>query len=1309
MVGHTVKWAAAPLGRRPSASYSGQVRRIVAAFFVVASLACLPIACADEKPGTLEPLRVLFLGDNGPHRPHDRFRLIRPILARRQIEVVYTDRIEDLHVDILRNFDGLMLYANIDEIDPTRAKIVLDYVESGRGFIPIHCASYCFRNNEAMVKLIGAQFASHGTGVFRVAPSPEQSQHPVVAGYGGMRSWDETYVHTLHNEHDRTVLEYRIDPQTEAREPWTWVRTQGAGRVFYTAWGHDGRTWSQPGFQNLLERGIRWSCGADPAQVPPFVDAPAMSVPNSSASPFEYVAADVPFYPPGKSWGTIEPGERRMQLPVSPDESMRHIVTPEGFRPALVVSEPMLQGKPIAMTWDDRGRLWVCETTDYPNELKDNTSGKDRVRICEDRDGDGRIDHTLIFADGLSIPTSVTFYDRGAIVQSGKETLYLKDTDGDGKADLRRVLISGWDMSDTHGGVSNFQYGLDGWYYAMQGYNDSHPQLTDGEACTPFRMGFFRFRVGGHDMSVAITDLEFLRSTNNNTWGLGITEEGLIFGSTANGNPSEFMAVPNRFYEAVRGWSATALDGIADDYFFSPLDPDKIRQVDWHGGFTAGAGHCIYTARVYPREYWNRTAFVAEPTGHLVATFRLRPDGSQFRSQNAWNLFASDDEWSAPIMAEVGPDGNVWVLDWYNYIVQHNPTPEGYTTGKGNAYESKLRDKSYGRIYRLAYEESPQEFAYLDLAQASEAARIEALSHTNFFWRRHAQRLLLEQGILSSDGISRLQSLIRQVEVDDVGLSPAAQHAIWILALSDRNTNRTPSADNNLGMTRALWEAALKHPSAGVRRNAVQALPREESYVRLLHSANVFHDRDDQVRLAAFLALAEAPAVDFAASEIFSAWNETREGDRWIRDALIAAAARNAISFLEESLKPCGEERADSLATILYIVARHFSIEANPSETQRLIRAFASANQKDSEKQVTNLLDGLLEGRCVDTKPEPQAIAEGGRFFSNLTTPENRSKWLTWTRPWQIPDWEAVVSTVASELVVRVQNRSLEDPVRLSAAENLLRLQVNDQDVLRSVLQGISVQDSPEFSFGVIEAVGRQGSHPAAAALMEIGPKTTPAVRNVIVQNLLRRPDWASALLDAVERGEFSFSDLSLEQRQQLAHHPQAGIASRASKLLEQGGGTPNPDRQRVLDQMAPVFASRGDTGSGKVVFEKSCAKCHRFDSLGVAIGPDLTGMSAHPKAELAIHMLDPNRSVEGNFRVFVVHMHDGRILSGMLAAETQTSLELVDVDAKRHVLQRAEIEELTPSSKSIMPEGFEQQHTPEELNNLLEFLIQRP
>src|SRR5262249_37934040 len=230
------------------------------------------------------------------------------------------------------------------------------------------------------------------------------------------------------------------------------------------------------------------------------------------------------------------------------------------------------------------------------------------------------------------------------------------------------------------------------------------------------------------------------------------------------------------------------------------------------------AGHSLYPARTSPRESWNRTAFVSDPTGHLTGTFVLTREGSNFRSNNPFNLVASDDEWTAPTMAEVGPDGNVWVIDWYNYIVQHNPTPIGFGTGKGAAYETDLRDKKHARIYRIVYDGKDRDGkSGFTLADATPEKLVETLKNDNLFWRRHAQRLLVERG--KSDVVPALLKAAGDPGVDEIGLNVGVIHALWTLhglgALDGSNARATATAG-----------AALKHKSAGVRRNAVQVLPR---------------------------------------------------------------------------------------------------------------------------------------------------------------------------------------------------------------------------------------------------------------------------------------------------------------------------------------------------------------------------------------------------------------------------------------------------------------------------------------------------
>ena len=316
---------------------------IVVGFFAVTSSAA--------------PLRVLFLGDNAGHRPTNRFALMQPALASRGIELTYTDKLDDLNPATLGRYDALVIYANHTRISPEQEKALLDYVESGHGLVPIHCASFCFLNSPKYIDLVGAQFRSHGTGTFRT--DVVKPDHEIVKGYQAFTSWDETYVHTKHNEKDRTVLEYR--QEGSQREPWTWVRTQGKGRVFYTAWGHDQRTWSNPGFHNLVERGIRWAVGGDPSVAGTFADRPEMTTIAKDLKPFQFVEANVPYYPPNKQWGTIEEGPRKMQLPLDPAESVQHMVTPVGFEIKLFASEANFKGKPLAMNWDERGRLFICE------------------------------------------------------------------------------------------------------------------------------------------------------------------------------------------------------------------------------------------------------------------------------------------------------------------------------------------------------------------------------------------------------------------------------------------------------------------------------------------------------------------------------------------------------------------------------------------------------------------------------------------------------------------------------------------------------------------------------------------------------------------------------------------------------------------------------------------------------------------------------------------------------------------------------------------------------------------------------------
>ena len=1275
-------------------------------------LACAVLVAAMTAPvavGADGPIKVLFLGDGGHHQPAERFAQLEPVLASRGIELVYTDRIGDLTPHALAPYDALVVYANIDTLPPAAEAAILDFVRNGKGLVPLHCASYCFRNSPAWIDLVGAQFQKHGTGEFRtvnVAPD-----HPVMKGFGGFKSFDETYVHTKHNDRGRTVLEERVEG--DQREPWTWVRTEGKGRVFYTAWGHDQRTWSHPGFHSLVERGIRFAAGRDPATAGTYVYHPVMTQPTAGLAAFGYEEARIPFYKPGGDRKDMTAGGETMQMqrPLDPEESRKHAITPKGFQVTLFASEPLLKGKPLAQAFDADGTLFVAESVDYPNDLveppkEDPTAeiaGHDRIVKLIDSDGDGQADRHSVFAENLSIPTSMLAYDGGLIVAQAPHMLFLKDTDGDGKADLRKVLFSGWGTRDTHAGPSNLTWGLDGWVYGIVGYSGFAGEVA-GEKLR-FGAGFWRCRPDG-------SKLEFLRSTNNNSWGLGFSEEGLLFGSTANGNPSEHMPLPNRVYERVRGWSATTLSGIAGSPEMelapkaaAPGESVAIRQVDHHGRFTAAAGHRLYTARAYPREYWNRASFVCEPTGHIVATFQLMQQGAAFTSRMAWDLVASDDEWTAPIQADVGPDGQVWVIDWYNYIVQHNPTPAGFETGERGAYVTPLRDKTHGRIWRVVHDTAPST-TRKSLAQATPAELVAALRDDNMFWRERAQRKLVERAAGRPDGgrdvVPALIDLVRDASVDAIGLNPGAIHALW--TLKQLGVLEGPATDS---LAVATVQSALLHPSAGVRMNAVKVLPRDPGSLATLAGSGVAADPAALVRLAVLESLGEwSPSAEAGAIV-----NQMIADTRTLTDPVLADAATSAAAVQAATVLPMlvadGTQAKSEPRRLVIIerVAEHVARGADAAAVGKAIVQLRDATPEVAAAALTGMARGWPKGTAATLGPDAEvAIAS----LVDTLPPASQGQLVTLVQHTGSKALDSKIGRISDALLAEIDRTESPEPDRAESAQRLVTLRPADPTVVEAILSRVGGRASPELSAGLIASLGRSSAPEAAVALLDKLASLTPQVRETAVRTVLSNRDWAAQLVGRLEKGTVSLGDIPIVERVKLTDHPDRAIRDRAKKILAAGGGLPSADRQKVIDEILPVVRAGGDAARGRLVFKEQCGKCHRHAGEGGKVGPELTGMAVHPAHELLIHILDPNRSVEGNYRAYTVSTDDGRVVTGLLASESKTAIEIVDAEGKRVAIQRDEIDAFVPSPNSLMPVGFEKQIKPEGFADLLAFLTAR-
>ncbi|MFM7846810.1 MAG: c-type cytochrome, partial [Planctomycetota bacterium] len=320
----------------------------------------------------------------------------------------------------------------------------------------------------------------------------------------------------------------------------------------------------------------------------------------------------------------------------------------------------------------------------------------------------------------------------------------------------------------------------------------------------------------------------------------------------------------------------------------------------------------------------------------------------------------------------------------------------------------------------------------------------------------------------------------------------------------------------------------------------------------------------------------------------------------------------------------------------------------------------------------------------------------------------SRAQLVNLATRWGSKKLETYAAEIAKSFLTIVRDDKAADDARSTAARQLIEFRPKDESAIRDLLAVFGPRTSPELGKGLCEALALSEAAAAGGLIVEKFGAMTPASRPTAVRVLLSRPEWSAAMIDAVEKATLPLGDLTLDQKQALAAHPDKKLAERAKKLLEKGGGLPNPDRQKVVDELMPITKRTGNAGHGKDVYKKQCAKCHVHSGEGNKIGPELTGMAVHPKHELLVHILDPSRSVEGNFRVYSVVTEDGRVMQGLLASESKTAIEIFDAEGKKHALQRNEIEQLVASPKSLMPEGFEKQVTADDLCDLLEFLTQR-
>ncbi len=914
----------------------------------------LLVASLLAQDSTPRRLEVLFLGDDRGHNPIERYRYLKQALGPRGYNITFTEDLEDMRREVLDGYDALLVYANHEQdvVPPA----ILEWVKDGGGLVALHSACGCFHPSPEWFALIGGKFKSHEGHVF--APENVDKRHPITKDLPVLEAWDETYVHQDLAE-DRHLLQVRppINAGETEPEPWTWLRAEGKGRVFYTASGHDLRTWKEPAYHELVARAIVWAVGERKARMFAQYEMPELKLDEPRVR--DRAHPDIPMMP--------------LQEPLTPHGSARHTQVPVGTRLELFASEPMIVN-PISIDWDAKGRCWVVEALGYPNDVPlRKGSGEDKIKILEDTNGDGKADKVKVFADGLRHCTATMFHLDGVIATDGPELVWLRDKNGDDKADERVVLAEGVNIGDTHASVSNLIYGMDGWVHATVGYSGVDMEVAGQKQ--KFGQGVFRFR---QDMSA----LDYLQPTTNNTWGIGLLEDGSVFGSTANNNPSWMVSIPQRVY-AGSGIEQPRTPQL-DDRPFIYANTSDITQVDQIERYTAAAGHFFYNDTLIGREVLPKdAALICEPTGHLVAVGKVTDAGSiKTTNLRGQNLFASADAWSSPVYARTGPDGAVWIADWYNPIIQHNVVfrfwnpARGYDQphspfhtgdhgpGKGNAYVTPLRDREHGRIWRVVPADKPvRKVPALSADDPLELAR--QLNSPSQLLRLQAQRLLIERG--KEDAVPTLLSFL-QLNVSPEGIEEplGAYHAIRVLAA-------LPGEE-----AKQAVRSAMNHVHPGVRLQAAEAIdPNDPSMVAGLAHV-IAGAKTPRERLKVFTVIAEAGENDGVALAL---WQGVRGGsfaDEYERQAATLAMHRQGGALIKAAASQLAGADSWAKGVVREVAVRLAGAEVDPS----VVAALNALPEPDR----TDLITALGEKPSVQPKAPvlPPHLVKGRDLYQKL-------------------------------------------------------------------------------------------------------------------------------------------------------------------------------------------------------------------------------------------------------------------------------------------------------------------------------------
>jgi putative heme-binding domain-containing protein len=950
---------------------------------------------------------------------------------------------------------------------------------------------------------------------------------------------------------------------------------------------------------------------------------------------------------------------------LSPAEQQKKFHLPRGFEIQLFASEPAI-AKPMNITFDSQGRLWVSDTLEYPYPAAKDAVPRDTIKVLTDRDGDGSADEVTTFVDKLNIPLGVMPIPGGVVCYGINEIRRCIDRDGDGRADTREKLYGNFGYRDTHGMINSFTRGLDGWLYACHGYaNDSAPRGSDGHEIRMNSGHTFRMRIDG-------SRVEHFTFGQVNPFGLAFDPLGNLYSADCHSMP---------LYMLLRGAYYPSFGKPHDGLGFGPT------MIGHSHGSTGIGGIAYYAAEQFPPEYRD-TIFIGNPVTGRVNHDRLEPHGSTYKAVEMPDFITCDDSWFRPVNLQVGPDGALYMADFYNCIIGHYEVP----------LEHPRRDRQRGRIWRVVYTgkgvpNSPVTAAASrpDIHDARLEGLVEMLGDGNLTVRTLATHEIVDR--IGTAAVGRLQTMLASPQ------SPAAQRisGMWTL--------------ERLGaLEEAQIDSLVRDADRGVRVHAMKVLAERAWSVSPL-VLEALADSDPFVRRAAADALARHRHTDHIVP-LARLWRTTEPSDTHL-----VHVARMALR--DQLLAPGAYEAAEKLA----------------ANDPALMDQLAEVSLGLKGERAAQFVFGYLE-----SKPEIDRVrrSEYLHHVVRNTAAEHLARAYALAFGWESPrvrDRAEVVRVIGRGLAERGATVPEEITARVQTlAEELLNAD-NDEDVRAgielardfrpNVFEALAMAAGNEARFGglrtaaldacasyeadravpVLCSVLSRDSEPmslrqhAAQALARINDDasrrelvaclvTAPERLAVIVASALAESaGGGEALLNAIAEGKASprlFQERGVVNR--LRSHNLKDFDARYARLT--AGLPPADERVAALIDSRRKLVSDGqaDPERGAAVFEKHCAACHRIGDKGAKVGPNLDGVGIRGVDRLLEDILDPNRNVDQAFRTTQILTADGRNLIGLVLREEGQLVVLADAEGKEIRVPQDEIEERVVSQLSVMP-----------------------